>query len=153
VRYSPIKFSVRDRDLGSTVEEAQTNVGKKVELPWGTTLTWSGQINELKEAMSRLVVISTHTAAHRLSVIAPSRLGRYADCRGIDSVAITGGLLALLVTHINFSISAAMGFISIFGIAVQDAILVVTYFQRLRDEGRSLVDAAREPPRRDSGRC
>src|SRR4029077_15319863 len=60
-------------------------------------------------------------------------------------VACTGGVLALLVTRVNFSVSAAMGFISIFGIAVQDAILVVTYFQRLRNvEGRSIVDAARE---------
>jgi cobalt-zinc-cadmium resistance protein CzcA len=60
-------------------------------------------------------------------------------------VASAGGVLALLVTRIHFSVSAAMGFISIFGIAVQDAILVVTYFQRLRNvEGRSIVDAARE---------
>src|SRR4029077_18680785 len=60
-------------------------------------------------------------------------------------VAGAGGVLALLITGIHFSVSAAMGFISIFGIAVQDAILVVTYFQRLRDvEGLSIVDAARE---------
>jgi cobalt-zinc-cadmium resistance protein CzcA len=60
-------------------------------------------------------------------------------------VACTGGVLSLLLTRENFSVSAAMGFISIFGIAIQDAILVVTYFQRLRDvEGHSIVDAARE---------
>src|SRR4029078_6150476 len=60
-------------------------------------------------------------------------------------VACTGGVFALLANHINFSVSAAMGFVSIFGIAIQDAILVVTYFQRLRDvEGLSVDDAARE---------
>jgi cobalt-zinc-cadmium resistance protein CzcA len=60
-------------------------------------------------------------------------------------VACTGGVLALLVTRINFSVSAAMGFISIFGIAIQDAILVVTYFQRLREtEGHSIEQAAKE---------
>jgi cobalt-zinc-cadmium resistance protein CzcA len=60
-------------------------------------------------------------------------------------IACTGGVLALLLTHVNFSVSAAMGFISIFGIAIQDAILVVTYFQRLRDsEGHSIEQAARE---------
>jgi cobalt-zinc-cadmium resistance protein CzcA len=60
-------------------------------------------------------------------------------------VACTGGVLALLLTHQNFSVSAAMGFISIFGIAIQDAILVVTYFQRLREvEGHSIEEAARE---------
>jgi cobalt-zinc-cadmium resistance protein CzcA len=60
-------------------------------------------------------------------------------------VACTGGVLALMLTRINFSVSAAMGFISIFGIAIQDAILVVTYFQRLRDvDGLSIVEAARE---------
>src|SRR5262249_46301330 len=55
-----------------------------------------------------------------------------------------GGVLALLVNHINFSVSAAMGFVSIFGIAIQDAILVVTYFQRLREQGASIEHAARE---------
>src|SRR5262249_716395 len=104
-------------------------------------------INELKEAMGRLVVIIP------LTLIIIGFLVYGAVRTLIDTiivivsipVACTGGVLALLVTRQNFSVSAAMGFISIFGIAIQDAILVGTYFQRLRDlEGLGIEQAARD---------
>jgi cobalt-zinc-cadmium resistance protein CzcA len=147
MRYAPVKFSVRGRDLKSTIAEAQQKIAAKVHLPYDTHLEWAGEINELNEAMGRLLVIVPVT----LLII--GFLVYMAVKTWIDTlivivsipVACTGGVLALLVTRMNFSVSAAMGFISIFGIAIQDAILVVTYFQRLRDsEGHPIVQAARE---------
>ncbi len=146
-RYVPVKFSVRGRDLQSTVTEAQTKIGDKVHLPYDSHLEWGGEMNELKEAFQRLLIIVPIT----LLLIVFLCYG--ATRNWLDTLivvlaipmACTGGALALLVTRINFSVSAAMGFISIFGIAIQDAILIVTYFQRLRNvEGLSLEQAALE---------
>jgi cobalt-zinc-cadmium resistance protein CzcA len=146
-RYIPIKFSVRNRDLAGTIAEAQREIAQKVHLPYGVHLEWSGEINELKEAEGRLLFIVPLTIL-AIALLAYTAVKGWADTLIVLSnipVACTGGVLALLITHVNFSVSAAMGFISIFGIAIQDAILVVTYFQRLRDtEGHSVVDAARE---------
>jgi cobalt-zinc-cadmium resistance protein CzcA len=146
-RYAPVKFSVRGRDLKSTIGEAQEEIRRKVKLPYDTHLEWGGEINELKDAMGRLVIIIP------LTLLLIGFLVYSAVKTAIDTViviasipvACTGGVLALLVTRSNFSVSAAMGFISIFGIAIQDAILVTTYFQRLRRlDGKSVVQAARE---------
>ncbi len=147
MRYSPVKFSVRGRDLQSTITDAKQQIDAQVHRPYDTHLEWGGEINELNEAMGRLVLIIP------LTLIVIGFLVYTAVKNWVDTVivivsipvACTGGVLALLITHINFSVSAAMGFISIFGIAIQDAILVVTYFQRLHDvEGRTIRQAARE---------
>ncbi len=147
MRYAPVKFSVRGRDLKSTIAEAQQKIAAKIKLPYDTHLEWAGEINELNEAMGRLFIILP------LTLLIIGFLVYTAVKTWIDTiivivsipVACTGGVLALLITRINFSVSAAMGFISIFGIAIQDAILVVTYFQRLREvEGHPIVQAARE---------
>jgi cobalt-zinc-cadmium resistance protein CzcA len=144
-RYVPIKFSVRGRDLASTIEEARDTIERSVRLPYDTHLEWAGEISELKETNRRLMLIipltvlvigflvytSVKTLPDTLIVLA-----------GIP-VAISGGILALVLTGTNFSISAAMGFISIFGIAVQDALIVVTYAQRLWAEGYPLEEGAR----------
>ena len=133
-RYTPIKFSVRGRDLESTVAEAQAKVTRSIELANDTHLGWSGEINELRQAQLRLALIIPVT----LLVIA---LLVYGSVRSVPNtlvvllnipVACAGGVLALFVTRLNFSVSAAMGFISVFGIAIQDAILVVSHFQRVR---------------------
>jgi cobalt-zinc-cadmium resistance protein CzcA len=133
-RYTPIKFSVRGRDLESTVAEAQAKVGAKIKLGDDTHMDWSGEINELREAQIRLALIIPAT----LVVIA---LLVYGSVRSVPNtlivlfnipVACAGGVLALFFTRLNFSVSAAMGFISVFGIAIQDAILVVSHFQRVR---------------------
>jgi cobalt-zinc-cadmium resistance protein CzcA len=146
-RYSPVKFSVRGRDLASTIAEAQQKIAKYVKLPYDTHLEWAGEINELKEAIGRLLFIIP------LTLIVITFLTYSAVKTVVDTlivlinipVACTGGVLALLITHESFSISAAMGFISIFGIAIQDAILVVTYFQRQRHrEGHDIETSARE---------
>jgi heavy metal efflux system protein len=147
MRYSPVKFSVRGRDLKSTIAEARQKIAEHVHLPYDTHLDWAGEINELNEAMDRLVIIIPLTLLI-IGFLVYTAVRTWVDTLIVIvsiPVACTGGVLALLVTRVNFSVSAAMGFISIFGIAIQDAILVVTYFQRLRDvEGRSIVQAARE---------
>ncbi|MGD0524933.1 MAG: efflux RND transporter permease subunit, partial [Polyangiaceae bacterium] len=106
-----------------------------------------GEINELHEAEGRLQIIIPLTVL-LITFLTYSAVKNWMDTILVIisiPIACTGGVLALLVTGINFSVSAAMGFISIFGIAIQDAILVVTYFQRLRDtEGHSIELAARE---------
>ena len=142
-RYTPIKFSVRGRDLESTVAEAQQRVTQRVPVAEDTHMDWSGEINELREAQLRLALIIPAT----LVVIA---LLVYGSVRGVVNtfivllnipVACAGGVLALYFTGLNFSVSAAMGFISVFGIAIQDAILVVSHFQRVRTpeaEGASM---------------
>lgn len=145
-RYTPVKFSVRGRDLGSTIEEARERISESVKLPYDMHLEWGGQINELKQATNRLMVIIP------LTLLLVTMLVYFAVKNWLDTlivmvdipVACTGGVLALLATGNNFSVSAAMGFVSIFGIAIQDAILVVTYYQRMRENDRSIEQAARE---------
>jgi heavy metal efflux system protein len=159
VRYSPVKFSVRGRDLASTIADAQgaidreipqcekTGGGSKLCRPYDMRLEWAGEINELHEAEDRLRIIIPLTIL-LITFLTYSAVKNWVDTVIVLTnipVACTGGVLALLLTGINFSVSAAMGFISIFGIAIQDAILVVTYFQRLRaTEGHSIELAARE---------
>jgi heavy metal efflux system protein len=145
IRYSPVKFSIRGRDLQSTIADAQREIANKVRLPPDSHLEWSGEINELKEAMGRLVVIIPITIL-LIGFLTFSAVGNMIDTVLVllfIPIACTGGVLALLITGEPFSVSAAMGFISIFGIAIQDAILVVTYAQRQWAEGRTLVDGAR----------
>jgi cobalt-zinc-cadmium resistance protein CzcA len=144
LRYSPVKFSVRGRDLQSTIADAQRQIGDKIRLPPDSHLEWSGEINELKEATGRLAIIIPLTLL-LITFLAYSAVGNLVDTIIVlvnIPVACTGGIFALLITGEPFSVSAAMGFISIFGIAIQDAILVVTYAQRQWAEGKSLVEGA-----------
>ena len=145
-RYAPVKFSVRERDLVSTIAEAKAAVAAKVKLPYDTHLEWGGQINEYGEAVNRFMIIIPITFL-LIGLLVFSAVKSGPDTMIVllsIPVACTGGVSALLLARVNFSVSAAMGFISIFGIAIQDAILVVTYFQRLRREGMEIVDAARD---------
>jgi cobalt-zinc-cadmium resistance protein CzcA len=160
VRYSPVKFSVRGRDLASTITDAQQRIDQEIPRcdkappgwtklcrPYDSRLEWAGEINELHEAEGRLQIIIPLTML-LIGFLTYSAVKTWLDTILVIisiPIACTGGVLALLLTHQNFSVSAAMGFISIFGIAIQDAILVVTYFQRLREsEGHSIELAARE---------
>jgi len=143
-RYSPVKFSVRGRDLAGVIDEATRKIAASVRIPYDTHLEWAGEINELEEA------------AGRLQVVIPVTLGlitflAYSAVRSTPltvvvlaniPIACAGGLVALLLAGINNSVSAAMGFVSAFGIAIQDAILVVTYAQREWEGGRSPEEGA-----------
>ncbi len=144
-RYVPVKFSVRGRDLASTIEEARRKIAENVKLPYDTHLEWAGEINELHEATQRLFIIIPLTMVlitFLVYVTVRSWVHTLIALLGIP-VACSGGILALVVTGTHFSISAAMGFISIFGIAIQDSLLVNTYAQRLWEQGYDLVEGAR----------
>ena len=149
-RYAPVKFSVRGRDLASTIADAEAQIAAKVRLPYDTHLEWAGEINQLNEATGRLAIIIPITLLV-IAMLVYSSVKNWKDTLivlvGIP-VACTGGILALLVTRTHFSISAAMGFISIFGISVQDALIVVTYAQRLWDEGHGLEEGVRNAAER-----
>jgi heavy metal efflux system protein len=144
-RYVPVKFSVRGRDLKTTLDETRERIAAAVTLPYDTHLEWAGEINELRDAERRLAVIVP------LTLLAIGLLAWGSVRRGPETVivlltiplACSGGLLALLVTGIPFSVSAAMGFISIFGIAIQDGILVTSYTQRSWRGGAPLEDGIR----------
>jgi cobalt-zinc-cadmium resistance protein CzcA len=143
-RYVPVKFSVRGRDLGSTISEAQARIKDAVKLPYDTHLEWDGEMNQLRETTERLLLIVPVTLLI-IAFLAYSSAKNWRDTLivllGVP-VACSGGLMALYVTGTDFSISAAMGFISILGVAVQDALLVVTYARQLREAGHSAEDSA-----------
>lgn len=144
-RYAPIKFSVRGRDLQSTVLDAQHQVAARVKLPWDTHLDWSGEINSLKAATGRLLLVVPITLI-LIALLAHSAVKSWTVTLGVFAsipVACAGGLLALFLAGVNFSISAAMGFVSIFGIAVQYSIFLSIYYQRLRSQGMEPFQAAR----------
>jgi cobalt-zinc-cadmium resistance protein CzcA len=143
-RYVPIKFSVRGRDLGSTVAEAEDRIRAAVTLPWDTHLEWAGEIDQLHETTGRLMWIVPASLV-LIALVVYMTVKRWVDAlvvlAGIP-VACSGGILALLITGTTFSISAAMGFISIFGLAVQDALIVVTAAQAYWREGMSIEAGA-----------
>jgi cobalt-zinc-cadmium resistance protein CzcA len=146
-RYAPVKFAVRGRDLAGAIGDAQKAIKEKVHLAYNQHLDWQGEIKELESVEKRLKIIIPLTIL-LIGFVVYIAVGNWLDTVIIlidIPVACTGGVLALLITGTNFSVSAAMGFVSVFGIAVQDALLMVTYYQRLHDvEGLSIEHAARE---------
>jgi heavy metal efflux system protein len=143
-RYAPVKFSVRGRDLTSTVSEAKSAVDAKVQLPWDTHLDWAGELDELREAKERMLVVVPLTLIIIGFLVWSAVKGlrpTLVVLAGLP-VACCGGVFALLLTGTPLSVSSAMGFVSIFGIAIQDALLVVTAAQRLWHEGKSLEEGA-----------
>ncbi|HTP25982.1 MAG TPA: efflux RND transporter permease subunit, partial [Anaeromyxobacteraceae bacterium] len=149
-RYTPVKFSVRGRDLNSTIQESVQKIGSAVRLSPETRLVWAGEINELREAEGRLLLIVPLTLL-LISFLVFSAVRNWIDTLIVlinIPVACSGGILALLAVRENLSVSAAMGFISIFGIAVQDGLVMVTYFQQQYATGLSYVQAARHAAER-----
>jgi heavy metal efflux system protein len=142
-RYIPIKFSVRGRDLGGTVAEAQQRVAQAVPLPAGYRIIWSGEFDNLEAAKARLMIVVPITLL-LIFVLLYSLFNSLSDSllalAGIP-FAVGGGLIALFLAGLDFSISAAIGFISLFGVAVMDGILNITYFRELRASGMSIADA------------
>ena len=133
-RYVPIKFSVVGRDLGSTVAEAQEHIARNVKLPPGYRIEWAGEFGELQEAKQRLeimVPLSLILILTLLYSLFNSLKDSLLVLAGIP-FAIAGGVLALLFTGMDFSISAAVGFISLFGVSVMNGILLTTYYNQVR---------------------
>jgi heavy metal efflux system protein len=142
-RYIPIKFSVRGRDLGGTVAEAQQRVEQAVQLPAGYRIIWSGEFDNLEAAKARLMIVVPITLL-LIFVLLYSLFNSLRDsllALADIPFAIGGGLIALYLTGLDFSISAAIGFISLFGVAVMDGILNITYFRELRASGMSVTEA------------
>ena len=142
-RYIPIKFSVRGRDLGGTVAEAQERIAKNVKLPVGYRIIWAGEFEDLQKAKARLEVIIPIS----LLLIMVLLYGLFNSLR--DSVlalagipfAVGGGVLALYVSGLDLSISSAIGFVSLLGVSVMDGILMITYYNQVRATGAAAGEA------------
>ncbi len=142
-RFIPVKFSVRGRDLGSSVAEAQARIAKNVKLPSGYRLVWAGEFGQLQEAKKRLEVVVPITLVLILGLLY-AMFNKLLECLLVLSgipFAIAGGALALGVSGLNFSISAAIGFVSLFGVSVMNGILLMTYFNQARSGGQAPLDA------------
>lgn len=129
-RFIGVKFTVRDRDLGSTIAEARANVDEHVKLPRGYTLTWTGEFENQVRATKRLAQVVPIS----LGIIFVILFITFGDVRNAGLVlvnvpfALIGGILALHLTGINFGISAGVGFIALFGICVQNGVILVNEF-------------------------
>jgi cobalt-zinc-cadmium resistance protein CzcA len=136
-RFVPLKYSVRGRDLGSTVAEAQKRVAEKVPLPQSYRLDWAGEFGALVEAQKRLALI-VPLSLLLIFMLLYSLFNSVRDSllalSGIP-FAVAGGILGLTIAGLNFSISAAIGFISLFGVSAMDGILLISYIRRNIDQG------------------
>jgi cobalt-zinc-cadmium resistance protein CzcA len=142
-RFIPVKFSVRGRDLGSTVAEAQERIAKNIHMPTGYRMVWAGEFGDMEEARKRLEMIVPVSLVLILCLLY-SLFNRFLECMltlaGIP-FAVAGGLLALYVSGLNFSISAAIGFISLFGVSVMNGILLMTHLNHARLRGDTPMNA------------
>jgi cobalt-zinc-cadmium resistance protein CzcA len=132
-RLIPVKFSVRGRDLGGTVAESQERIAKNVKLPTGYRLVWAGEFEDLQQAKARLAVIVPIALVLVLGLLY-AMFNSILEClltlAGIP-FAISGGVLALYLSGLDFSISAAIGFVSLFGVSVMNGILLITYYKEI----------------------
>lgn len=142
-RYIPVKFSIRGRDIGSAVDEAKRIMSRQLDLPPGYRIRWYGEYKEMKEAQ------------HRLALLVPIAFGmiflllywayrsvKYALVQILTvPVAVTGGVWALFLTGHHLSISASLGFLSLFGIAIQDGMILINFVTNLRREGLTMHEA------------
>jgi cobalt-zinc-cadmium resistance protein CzcA len=136
-RYLPIKFSVRERDLGGAIREAQQKVAANVQLPPGSRVEWVGEFGNLQDAIKRLSIVVPISLA-LIAMLIWFNFGSVVDTvltMSVIPMAVFGGILGLLLTGIPFSVSAAIGFIALFGISVMDGIIILSQYNQLIDEG------------------
>jgi len=142
-RYLPIKFSVRGRDLESTIADANARIKQLVQLPQGYRVEWAGEFQQLRAALARLLIIVPIT----LGLILTLLYGYFRSVRdtlivfGAVPLALIGGIVSLLVTGTSFSISAAVGFISLFGVSMLNGVVLIASINGLRAAGSSLREA------------
>lgn len=132
-RYLPIKFSVRDRDLGSAIEEAQKKIARQILLPPGSRLEWVGEFGNLQDAIARLKIVVPITLG-LIALLLWINFGSLAEtllAMSVIPMAIIGGVIGLGITGVPFSVSAAIGFIALFGISVMNGIIVLSQFNLL----------------------
>ena len=145
-RYIAIKYSVRGRDLGSTVEEAIQKVNEKVKLPVGYHLKWEGEYASQKRANARLLIVLPITILI-IFIILYTMFKSFKWAMLIMAniaIAPVGGLLALLFTGTNFSVSSGVGFLALFGVSVQTGVIMLEYINQLRVRRYTIEDAAVE---------
>src|ERR1035441_4012332 len=142
-RYIAIKYSVRGRDLGSTVEEAMNKVNREVKLPQGYTLDWAGEYESQQRANHRLAIVVPVTILVIMLVL-------YSMFRSFKwgflvllnlGLAPLGGLFALLITGTHFSVSTGVGLLALFGVSVQTGVIMIEYINQLRGRGHSVQEA------------
>ena len=143
-RYVAIKYSVRGRDLGSTVEEAMQRVQKSVKLPPGYKIDWAGEYASAKRAQRRLALIVPLTILVIYFVI----YSAFDSFKWAALVLLTvatapvGGIAALLITHNTFSVSSGVGFLALFGVSVQMGLIMMEYVNQMRARGLGIEEAA-----------
>ncbi len=145
-RYVAIKYSVRGRDLGSTVEEAIRKVRRQVTLPTGYHIDWAGEYESAKRAQARLMIIVPITLLVIFMILYTMFKSFKWALLLLANVAMApiGGLVALVLTHTNFSVSSGIGFLALFGVSVQTGVIMLEYINQLRVRGMPVVDAAVE---------
>ena len=145
-RYVALKYSVRGRDLGSTVEEAISTVGRKVKLPTGYHLEWAGEYASKQRANKRLALIVPITIAGIFLLL----YSMFQSFKWASLVMVTvvlspiGGILALYFTDTHFSVSSGIGMLALFGVSVQTGVIMVEYINQLRARGHTVKEAAIE---------
>jgi cobalt-zinc-cadmium resistance protein CzcA len=145
-RYIAIKYSVRGRDLGSTVEEAIAKVNRSVQLPAGYHLEWAGEYESQKRANKRMaLVVPVTVLVIFLILYTMFRSAKWAMLILISVVmASIGGPLALFLTHTNFSVSSAVGFLALFGVSVETGVIMIEFINQLRSHRKGMEVSSRE---------
>jgi len=141
-----VSANVRGRDLGSFVSDAQRQIGEKVKIPEGYWIGWGGQFEQLVSATQRLMIVVPIALALIFLLLFIS-LGSAADALLVFSgvpLALTGGIFALILRDIPLSISAGIGFIALSGVAVLNGLVIITFIERLRHDGKTILEAVRE---------
>jgi cobalt-zinc-cadmium resistance protein CzcA len=141
--YLPIKFSVRDRDLGSAIQEAQKKIAEQVPLPAGSRLEWVGEFGNLQDAIGRLQIVVPLSLAF-IALLLWVNFSSVPDtllAMSVIPMATIGGIFALFVMQIPFSVSAAIGFIALFGISVMNGIIILSQYNQLIEQGVDRTDA------------
>ena len=143
-RYIAVKYSVRGRDLGSTVQEAIDKVNKQVSLPSGYHIDWAGEYESQKRSQRRLLLVLPITIILIFVILYTMfKSGKWATLIMVNvAMAPIGGLLALLLTGTNFSVSSGVGFLALFGVSVQTGVIMLEYINQLRVQGHSIEEAA-----------
>jgi len=145
-RYIAIKFSIRDRDLGSTIDDAQKQVDRKVLLPLGYHTTWSGEFESQKRAARRLMIVIPITVLCIFFVLfMVFNSFKWSLLMMVNVlIALFGGVLALFLTGTNFSVSSGIGFLAVFGVSVQTGILMISYINHMRETGLGVRESTLE---------
>jgi cobalt-zinc-cadmium resistance protein CzcA len=145
-RYIAIKYSVRGRDLGSTVRQAIEEVRQKVKLPAGYHLDWTGEYESQQRANRRLAIIVPITLL-LMAFILYAAFGSWkwvALILSVVALSPLGGFLSLLLTRTHFSVSSGLGFLALIGVSVQTGVIMVEYINQLRVRGRTVKESVKE---------